>query len=357
MSQGNHSTALALRPVRPEVLSAIEQVVQDSNMSRLSQYGVFERAIKMANGVAALRRLVDDDVMSNIEALMNTPLGFKTDKDPNRPTWNPQTRQKESPEPYPMETVKDCFIQAMLWGARPIGNEFNIISGQTYLTKEFFMRALGELPGVTDVRNSPGIPQINSEAGSARIRVGLTWKLEGKPDQLVDAEGKPGRVFEIRVNKGMGPDAVIGKALRKAYHAAYMQVIGSKVSAPPEGDAAEVITVEATSARSEPAGKLNDALRGASNGNGTIQEPAEQEQPEGQHGTENPAAEPKTFANYDAFRMGCIELAQARQWEEEALNKWIKTKVLAVSKVGKEATITADSLNRWYAELEAKDAL
>ncbi len=242
---------IVLKSVSEEQLMRIEQVVDTCNLTKLGRVGVFTRAIHLAQGVTSLREMVDDAVMDHVMSLMNTEIGFKTDKDPARPAWNSQTNSWERPSPYPREVVKECFIQAILWGAMPVGNEFNIIASNTYLTKQYYMRAVGAIEGVTDVKNSPGAPMMNADASAAKIRVAVTWRLNGKHDQLLDCEGKPGRVFEIKVNKRMGVDAIVGKALRKAYHAAFMQITGSSLM-PPEGDAGDVIDVTASSARSEP---------------------------------------------------------------------------------------------------------
>lgn len=82
------------------------------------------------------------------------------------------------------------------------------------------------------------------------------------------------------------------------------------------------------------------------------------EQAEAPHGTDAPPP-PKTFANYEAFRLVATELAMVRQWDEGALNKWLKGKLLAAGKMkpGQEATIHVDTLGRWYAELEAKETV
>ena len=183
-----------------------------------------QRALVMARGIKLLRALLTDELMQrDIMPLMNCKLGFKTDKDPHR-----KSRDGNQTQPYPLAIVKDCVIEAMLSGARVVGNEFNIISSQSYLTKEYFTRAVGELDGVTDVVPSPGVPQM--QQGKALIRYGLSWRKDGKTDMLKDAEGKPGRVFEIRTDAYSSVDQVLGKADRKAYAAAYRQITGSALS-------------------------------------------------------------------------------------------------------------------------------
>lgn len=219
------------------VIQQIEEVVKNTEIALLGATGKITKTFAMARGIQALRAQITPEMMTTyVMPLMNTPLGFKTDKDPKRKV------QKEgqwiAPTPYPMEVVKDCIITVMLRGGQIVGNEFNIISGQAYFTKEYFQRALGELPGVTNIVASPGLPVI--EGKKAKIRYGLSWKVKGISDQLKDTTGAAGRVFEIRCDAYSSVDQIIGKADRKAYAAAYRQIVGSELAIP-DGDADDFV--------------------------------------------------------------------------------------------------------------------
>ena len=48
--------------------------------------------------------------------------------------------------------------ETVLRGVRIVGNEFNIISGRPYITKEGFSRLVREWPGLTELRLMPGVP-------------------------------------------------------------------------------------------------------------------------------------------------------------------------------------------------------
>lgn len=212
----------------------IESVVKECELQSLGNIGSFEKALKMADGIRRLRTLLTPEMMTNIVQLQDTSLGFRTDKDPK------VFKDGRPNEPYGLPIVKDCVIEAMIRGAYVVGNEFNIIAGRAYLTLEFYSRLIGTLPGVSDVRVSPGIPRLQN--GGALVRVLVTWKKEGKADQLTDEKGQPGREFAIRVNQFMGADAIIGKAKRKALKAAVEQITGS-VSAP-DGDVDDVSMID-----------------------------------------------------------------------------------------------------------------
>lgn len=212
----------------------------------------FRKAIVLATGMKALKNALTPAIMNDVAELMNSQLGFRTDRDPNA-SWQPK-------EAYSVEVVKECFIEAVLRGAKPIGNEFNIIAARTYLTKEFFQRAVGQLPDITDVEVSPGLPQMppGDGGGEARIRMAVKWKRSGHPQELISNDGTAGRLFSIRTNKGMGIDAVIGKATRKALKAAYEKITGSEML--PDGDLDDAITPPAAA---DNASIMNDRARQA----------------------------------------------------------------------------------------------
>lgn len=220
--------------------------------------GQLKRAMLMARAVDELRKAITPEIMRMVMKLQNTRLGFRTDRGPgaNKP-------------PYTEDVVRECLIDALLNGVFPIGNEYNIISGQLYITKEGYQRKVKETPGLTDLRLSPGVPQIHN--GKTVVRFGASWKLNGRPDSLCDGEGKPGRVFEIPSNQYMGPDAIVGKSTRKALKAIYEQIHGSEHSVPDGEVGEEVATLtlgtgaDLTPTTSPPDGK--QSLR--RNGNGT----------------------------------------------------------------------------------------
>lgn len=172
--------------------------------------GRLQRALITAKGVELLRDAINDDVMKMVMSLMDNPLGFRCDK------------------AYPKEKVKEVLVAALLSGVYPLGNEFNIIAGNLYITQNGYRRKVRELPGLTDLVVSPGVPTVHN--GQTCVRFGATWKLDGKPQMLRDAEGKPGRVFAIITHGQGSPDQAVGKAIRKGLKAVYDQVTGSEQS-------------------------------------------------------------------------------------------------------------------------------
>lgn len=203
----------------------------------------FTRAITTATAIQNIRATLTDKVMTEvILPLMNSKLGFKTDKDPLRPAWSKRNNCMETPEPYPLNTVRECLIEATLRGMPPVGNCWNIISGQSYITKEGFWFLIGKkVQGLTDFKVSIGVPKMIKAAGDARnasddeakgalVPCSASWKMHGNADRIE-------REIPIRVNAMMGADAIMGKAERKILAAAYAQITGTMLG---DADASEM---------------------------------------------------------------------------------------------------------------------
>ena len=241
MSQQQHEpTSLALLDQETDrILEKIDKRAETFAMAlkTASAFGQLRRAAILAMGIQELGKALDQKVMGLFMSLMNTQLGFKTDRGPG-------TKQAE---PYPVDVVKQCVIAALLSGLYPVGNEFNILAGRMYITKEGYYRKVCEIDGLTDLVLAPGVPALHN--GQMVCRVGATWKLHGQPGKLVDGEGKPGRAFPIIVTQYSSPDQNIGKATRKALKAIYDQVTGT-VSTPDLDD--DVVTPPVTSSQAPP---------------------------------------------------------------------------------------------------------
>jgi hypothetical protein len=163
-----------------------------------NDFAGFERAYILADAIAQLNEILTPQYMKPIMALQGNKLGFKTDKDDDGG--------------YPEAVVKRCLIEAVLTGLQPVGNQFNIISGNMYPTKEGCGYLLNNTEGLTDWKITPELPRMtirDDGSGSAAIKMNIerTFKGESTTDQID---------FPIKVNKRMGTDAVIGKATRKA---------------------------------------------------------------------------------------------------------------------------------------------
>lgn len=214
------STALTVRAT-PEALARVETIVTEmSAAGGAGDSGHFGRAFRMAAAIRALGQAITTEMMQDIMALQGTGLGFLTDK---------------GTAGYPVDDVKIVAIEAALMGAHWVGNEFNIISCRPYLTKNFFTRKLREFPGLTDLKLYPGVPVLMGEKG-ALVPYIATWKLNGEEMKIeriltkLDDKTELDQRICIKVNSGMGADAILGKAERKIKAAIYARLTGSDLT-------------------------------------------------------------------------------------------------------------------------------
>ena len=202
-----------------EVIKATENDLRECrNSISLAEPGM-QKAIHTSRALARVRQLVTTKFISDhVMPLMNSPLGFMTDKN------------KAGQPTYTADELREPVCECLIRGFSIAGNEFNVISGRFYGAQAGYRRLVRELPGLTDLEELAGEPVFSQGGGSATVRYIVRCKISGKEWTLKNEEGKPGRKFTIRVNGGMGPDAVIGKAARKALKAAYEEITGTTIT-------------------------------------------------------------------------------------------------------------------------------
>lgn len=175
----------------------------------------FAAAFATAKAVKDLKSSLEP-YREHVEALANSPLGFLTDRDP----------AKGKPG-YGWEVIRDCSVEAALRGVQLVGNQWNIISGRTYITQSGYAWLLKKLEGFADFKPCIGCPQIKGD--EAVVRCKASWIYKGVKESIGADDADP-LSFSIRVNAGMGADAVVGKARRKLLKAVYERVTGSETS-------------------------------------------------------------------------------------------------------------------------------
>src|SRR5215831_7801874 len=215
--------------------------------------GQLRRSMLLAHAISRLQAALEP-LKERILMLQNSPLGFLTDRDPSRPG-----KTGQSVQPYGWDIIRRCVVQALLGGFNLTGNEWNVIAGKFYGAKNGWERKLREVPGLTDLDVRPGIPTQHN--GLTCVRVGASWRMEGRRQELIGADGQLGRVFAIITAGPSTPDTTVGKALAKAYRAIYQRVTGTRTTeadAEPEpADAPEPAPVDTTAAEA----RLEDERR------------------------------------------------------------------------------------------------
>lgn len=181
--------------------------------------GHLRRALLTSKGILTLRAALTDDLMRvYIMPLMNSPLGFKTD----RPS-------KSNPNLYTLAEVRDGIIAGLLNGFYPVNNEMNLIAGQFFGALNGWKRKLEEVPGISDIRLTPGVPNMHN--GQTVVRIMLEWRLDGARHELRTGNS-PGVAFPVSAATGFAAaDNLIGKAKRRAYKLAYEMATGSRHTA------------------------------------------------------------------------------------------------------------------------------
>ena len=211
--------------VRPLSLAASEEVI--ASLDNAAKFGAaaivmtdrFKAMFMVGAAVQQLQALLTPQLMAPIMALQNSPLGFLTDR----------------PQGYSVDEVRIAVIQAAVEGLSVTGNEFNILAGRMYITKNGMKRKLSQIPGLLK-HVTAGIPKLHPNGQGAIVPMHLDWTYLGN-HLTQDLE------FAVRLNKGMGTDALIGKATRKSLAWLYEEITGNSVS---DGDVGDMDLVDIT---------------------------------------------------------------------------------------------------------------
>lgn len=212
-----------LDKVIAETAAQLDSRLDDYFGKRLNAIGKFARAHELASMVGALETAITPDFMRPIMDLRDKRIGFRTDRDPTQTDY----KTGRAHVPYAEDVVKRCLIEAVICGVYPTGNEFNIIAGNCYITREGYTRLVREIEGLTDLQLSPAPPKRVGEDG-AIVDFDASWKMNGVQQAMRES-------IPVKINKGMGTDAILGKAERKMLYRVYKRATGSETSLP-EGD-------------------------------------------------------------------------------------------------------------------------
>lgn len=205
--------------IHPTTASPQALVSQELNKQILtvlsSKVRGFEKAFVMASAIQVIRERLTPEFMKPIMALQGLRLGFKTDKDKTGG--------------YSLEEVKLCLMDAVLLGLEPTGNEFNIIAGNMYPTREGFGSLLKKKNGLK-YSLSYSTPIFTQDKTLASCNVKVSWELNG--DKSTEEVS-----FGIKSNAYASVDSIIGKAERKAKRWLFNKLEGTDI---PDGDVNDI---------------------------------------------------------------------------------------------------------------------
>lgn len=172
----------------------------------------FGAAFNAARVITLLREALTDEVMARVfMPLMNTKVGFRTDRD-----GKPDKQGRVKPL-YDVPTVRDAIIDAAIIGLLPTGNQFNIISGTMYPTKEGYTVLLKKIGAkyVIDVQQDR-----SQNPAFAEFPCKITYSYNGEKNSLtINAT--------VRRDQYSSNDQLRGKAERRAKKALYEYLTGT----------------------------------------------------------------------------------------------------------------------------------
>ena len=205
------TTALVPR-ASEEAIAQLEAIAGECQHMQRAALSAMQRTFRIAAAARALNQLITDDMMEDVMSLQNTPVGFLVAE--NDKAGNPIN--------LPVATVKRVMIEATIKGLRMVGNEVNVFAGgKVYAAQAGLMRLVREWPGISDIRVN--IYPSESRGQHRVVQCRASFVLDGET-RTFDFTGN--RAIPIRVNAGMGEDAIQGKAKRKLFAKLYESLCG-----------------------------------------------------------------------------------------------------------------------------------
>ena len=169
-------------------------------------------AFSVVNIITSLQNALTDEVMGKFfMPLMNRKIGFLTDRT-GKPNRNGQTLPL-----YPVSTVRDCLIDAICLGLLPTGNQFNIIAGNMYPTKEGYTKLLKDM-GVKYIIEK-GMDQSKNDA-IALIPCKISYTYNGEKASYT-------LLATVKKDSYSSSDQLRGKAERAAKKSLYEYITGT----------------------------------------------------------------------------------------------------------------------------------
>lgn len=201
----------------------------------------FQKAFVMSSAIDVIKNLLTDEYMKPIMALQGSSLGFKTDQDTVKEKNSSGKWVTKKGEGYPIEIVRECLIEATFLGLEVTGNQFNIIGGNMYPTREGFGALLDKMK---NLKKNFTYTNILQPAGQkvANVTVQIVWQFEG------ESANKQSIDFPIKSNEFTSYDALIGKAERKAKRWLFNTIKGTDIS---DGDVNEIPHVDVSNKEEE----------------------------------------------------------------------------------------------------------
>lgn len=231
MEQNNNTALVALNEAKEKFAMVMKEAQNLDIVNNVA--GAFDAAIV----ITKLRAVMTDDIMKQVfMPLQGQKIGFRTDRT------------------YPVETVRNCIIDGAANGLLPTGNQFNIIAGNMYPTKEGYTALLAKLKAspmklVYSFEFDPDATVKSSDPSYVAIPCRISYKTAKE-----DLNGIFRHVAMVKSNGTTSTtDQLRGKAERKCKKAFYEFLTGIDLGDADVEDAQ--YTVISSTSGSEPSAK------------------------------------------------------------------------------------------------------
>ena len=245
----NNETALVALNEAKENFALVMKEAQSLDIVN-NVAGAFDAAIV----ITKLRAVMTDDIMQQVfMPLQGQKIGFRTDKN------------------YPVDTVRNCIIDGAANGLLPTGNQFNIIAGNMYPTKEGYTALLAKLKAspmklVYSFEFDAEATAKSSDPNYVAIPCKISYKTA--------SEEMKGAFRYIAMVKSNGDtsttDQLRGKAERKAKKAFYEFLTGIDLG---DADVEDAQATVISTTMNKPESPVHSALELARKINGKKEEP------------------------------------------------------------------------------------
>ena len=213
MENNSNQSITNYTPAQQRFIAVCEQAQQ---LQLADAVGATFQAVTV---LQALTDILTDDFMNrNIMPLMNRSIGFLTDR------TGKKGRDGSIQPFYDVNVVRDAFIDATSAGLLPTGNQFNIIAGRMYPTKEGFTALLKKL-GVKYLISIALEP--STMQGFANLTCSISYEYKGDKRSYK-------LPVQVKADSYSSPDQLKGKAERRAKKNLYEFLTGLDLG---EGDA------------------------------------------------------------------------------------------------------------------------
>ncbi len=192
-----------------------------------------EKAFVIAKAMEIIDLCLTPEVMHPIMRLQGSKLGFKTDKDLVKVEGS--NRYEKGPG-YPIEVVKNCFIEMCLIGLQPVFNQWNIIGSNSYVTKEGADTLLKNMPELQDFLILHEDVVQSPDKRTASVKSKIKWTIDAE-------EHTQTIVFPVKSDAYTTFDSLIGKADRKSKIWLFNKIKGLSIS---DGDAEDAKVLDIT---------------------------------------------------------------------------------------------------------------